>query len=86
LRLATNLRMARDLDKSFARLRLFQDELVSQIDERERMTAVLGLEPSANDNLDLINQLEKVLRVMRYLEEDLTRELATIPEPEYTQA
>lgn len=78
--------MARDLEKSFARLRLFQDELVSQIDERERMTAVLALEPSANDNLDLINQLEKVLRVMRYLEEDLVREIATLPEPEYTQA
>lgn len=74
----------KDLDRSLKRIRVFQDELESQVEERDRMVSVLQLVPSFNDNLDLINQLEKMLRVMKYFEEDFTREINSgIPKEDY---
>lgn len=64
-----------DIDRSLKRIQIFLDELESQVEERERIISVLQLEPSFNDNLDLINQLEKLLRIMGYFEEDFTREI-----------
>lgn len=65
----------KDLDKSLSRIHSFQDELELEVEERDRMISVLQLTPSSNDNLDLINQLEKILRVMKYFEEDFTKEI-----------
>ena len=74
----------KDLDRSLKRIRVFQDELESQVEERDRMVSVLQLVPSFNDNLDLINQLEKMLRVMKYFEEDFMREINSgIPKEDY---
>ncbi|CAH2350276.1 syntaxin-8 [[Candida] railenensis] len=74
----------KDLDRSLTRIRVFQDELESQVEERDRMISVLQLVPSFNDNLDLINQLEKMSRVMKYFEEDFTREINSgIPKEDY---
>lgn len=65
----------KDLESTLSRLRTFEDELADQVEERNRMVEVLQLTPSANDNLDLISYLEKILRVMKYFEEDFSDEI-----------
>lgn len=59
------------------RIRLSLGQLESQLDERFRLINVLKLEPSSNDNYDLINQLLKIQKNLNYLQDDIINQSVT---------
>lgn len=61
----------KDLRLSISRAAAYVDEIGTQIEERDRLIGVLKLTPSANDNVDLINHLNKTLKLLAYIHSDL---------------
>lgn len=62
----------KDIKALFAKTRSLIDQLLSTLEERERLTEVLKLTPSLADNLDLINLLAKIKNGLQYLHLDIS--------------
>ena len=50
------------------------NQLEAQLEERDRLVSVLKLDPSANDNYDLINHLNKITKNLGLIQLDLHQE------------
>lgn len=66
----------KDIQTSINKASIYLYELESTIEERQRLVQILKLTPSNNDNYDLINLLERILKHLNYLQDDLNN-LAT---------
>lgn len=62
---------AKDIKSLINKTRSYLDQLDSVIEERVRLITVLKLVPSSNDNLDLINCLNKVIKSLNYIQNDI---------------
>lgn len=61
----------KDIKSLINKTRSYLDQLDSVIEERDRLITVLKLVPSSNDNLDLINCLNKVIKSLNYIQNDI---------------
>ncbi|KAK6456560.1 uncharacterized protein RJT20DRAFT_135316 [Scheffersomyces xylosifermentans] len=60
-----------EVKSSNAKIGIYLEELATSLEERERLVSVLKLTPSANDNYDLISLLQKLVKYLKYLQDDL---------------
>lgn len=63
-----------DIRNLILRTKPLLNQLESQIDERDRLITVLKLEPSSNDNYDLINQLSKIVQNLSLIQLDIHKQ------------
>lgn len=61
----------KDVRTSINRLIVQVEEVESTLEERDRLINVLTLTPSNNDNFELINLIQKLLKHMEYAQDDL---------------
>ena len=61
----------KDIKSLINKTRSYLDQLDSVIEERDRLITILKLVPSSNDNLDLINSLNKVIKSLNYIQKDI---------------
>lgn len=61
----------KDIKQSIAKSSNYLEILETQLEERDRLVTVLNLTPSSNDNLELVNHLDKLKKTLNYLQEDL---------------
>ena len=64
------MKKAGNIKRLLSKTRNHLDELKSLIDERDKLVNVLRLEPSANDNYNMINDLERTSKTLKYLHQD----------------
>lgn len=61
----------KDIKSLINKTKVYLDQLDSVIEERDRLITVLKLVPSSNDNLDLINCLNKIIKSLNYVQDDI---------------
>lgn len=82
------MKKASDIKRLLNKTRNHLDELKSLIEERDKLVNVLRLEPSANDNYNMINDLERTTKTLKYLQQDFLTIIAEnegISREEYEQ-
>lgn len=67
----------KEINNLILRLTTFLDQLESQLDERHRLKDILKLEPSSNDNYEVITQLSKIVKSLGYLQDDIINQEIT---------
>lgn len=60
-----------DIKNLILRTKPLLSQLESQLEERDRLVTILKLEPSSNDNYDLINQLTKITKNLSLIQLDI---------------
>lgn len=65
------MNVIKDIKALITKTRSYLDQLDSVIEERDRLIHVLKLVPSSNDNLDLINCLDKNIKSLNYVQNDI---------------
>lgn len=66
--------MAKSYASQLAKTKLYLDELDALLEERTRLTDVLNLAPSQQENSDLIASLGRINSSLQYLHTDLSKE------------
>ncbi|ODV79429.1 uncharacterized protein CANTADRAFT_52225 [Suhomyces tanzawaensis NRRL Y-17324] len=61
----------KDVRKALTKVTINLDSLQSSLEERDRLVQTLKLTPSPDDNYDLINIIQKVLKALNYIQDDL---------------
>lgn len=69
--MSTPIPRLKDIKQSIAKSSNYLEILETQLEERDRLVTVLNLTPSSNDNLELVDLLDKLKKTLNYLQEDL---------------
>ncbi|ODV66325.1 hypothetical protein HYPBUDRAFT_12034 [Hyphopichia burtonii NRRL Y-1933] len=61
----------KDIKQSLLKVSNYLEVLETQLDERNRLVSILNLNPSSNDNLELVSNLDRIKKNLNYLQNDI---------------